>query len=481
MESTGKRNYIQLSNSTASLLIASGKEHWITQRKDMVEAKGKGLVQTYFVKKRIPVVERKDDSSTGNSLDGECKKSSSKTIDSIDGNGSADHDAYLSNRIRRTLIDWQVELLSRLLKRVVSKRSNDAREVQHSPDIFGSDRTLPREEIVDEVRMPAPERRSSVRCASSQYIDLPSKVLDQLEDFVTSIAMLYRDNSFHNYEHACHVTMSANKLLQRVVDPKLTAADGTSSKAHSYAYGLTGDPLTQFAIIFSAFIHDIDHQGVSNKQLTDERNRISIKYNGKSPAEQNSIDLAFEVLGSSSYRDLLSCLCADEKELKRFRQLVINCVMATDIFDKDLLSKRNNKWKKAFSSHAESSSDLKATIVIEHIIQAADVGHTMQHWHVYQKWNERLFVEMCTSYRSGRGPTEDPALGWYEGELWFFDNYVIPLAKKLEECGVFGVSSDECLNYALENRKEWESRGRDLVKTMMERYEENLKDREEKV
>ena len=33
-------------------------------------------------------------------------------------------------------------------------------------------------------------------------------------------------------------------------------------------------------------------------------------------------------------------------------------------------------------------SDLRATIVIEHIIQASDVSHTMQHWHVYQKWNK---------------------------------------------------------------------------------------------
>jgi hypothetical protein len=29
-----------------------------------------------------------------------------------------------------------------------------------------------------------------------------------------------------------------------------------------------------------------------------------------------------------------------------------------------------------------------------------------------------------------------------------FDNYVIPLARKLKECNVFGVSSDEYLNYA---------------------------------
>lgn len=46
----------------------------------------------------------------------------------------------------------------------------------------------------------------------------------------------------------------------------------------------------------------------------------------------------------------------------------------------------------------------------------------------------------------------DPASGWYKGELWFFDNYVIPLAKKLFECQVFGVSSDEYLQYAIGNR-----------------------------
>jgi hypothetical protein len=64
-----------------------------------------------------------------------------------------------------------------------------------------------------------------------------------------------------------------------------------------------------------------------------------------------------------------------------------------------------------------------------------------QHWHVYQKWNERLFEEMYISFLSGRSD-KDPSEGWFNGEIWFFDNYVIPLAKKLKECGVFGVSSD---------------------------------------
>ena len=83
--------------------------------------------------------------------------------------------------------------------------------------------------------------------------------------------------------------------------------------------------------------------------------------------------------------------------------------------------------------------------------------------------NERLFAEMYAAFKHGR-MAKDPATFWYQGELGFFDNYVIPLAKKLEECQVFGVCSDECLNYATTNRKEWESKGQEVVAEMIEKY-----------
>lgn len=63
---------------------------------------------------------------------------------------------------------------------------------------------------------------------------------------------------------------------------------------------------------------------------------------------------------------------------------------------------------------------------------------------------------------------QDPTVDWYESELRFFDFCVIPLAQKLKECGVFGVSSHEYLNYAMNNRKEWESTGREIVAEMSE-------------
>lgn len=73
---------------------------------------------------------------------------------------------------------------------------------------------------------------------------------------------------------------------------------------------------------------------------------------------------------------------------------------------------------------------------------------------------------MYRAYRAGRLGS-NPSQNWYQSELGFFDNYIIPLAKKLRECGVFGVSSDEYLNYALANRLEWESRGESIIASLL--------------
>ena len=114
---------------------------------------------------------------------------------------------------------------------------------------------------------------------------------------------------------------------------------------------------------------------------------------------------------------------------------------------------------------------LSSFAVIEHLIQASDVSHCMQHYTIYRKWNERFFQECYRAYRAGRA-TEDPCINWYEGEKAFYDYYIIPLAKKLKECGVFGVSSSEYLDYAVRNRQEWEEHGKDTVEEMVRRVKE---------
>ena len=151
--------------------------------------------------------------------------------------------------------------------------------------------------------------------------------------------------------------------------------------------------------------------------------------------------------------------------------------MATDIADEDLKILRNNRSDKAFNVDQNETSptkqeerdavNRKATIVIEYSIQVSDVSHTMQHWHVFRKWNEALFEEMYEAYRSGRAD-KNPADFWYQGEIGLFDYYI-------KDCGVFGVSCDEYLNYAMKNREEWEVRGHEVVMEMIEAVEMNMR------
>eukprot|EP00980_Cylindrotheca_fusiformis_P017690 scaffold5545_cov51-Cylindrotheca_fusiformis.AAC.1 len=146
---------------------------------------------------------------------------------------------------------------------------------------------------------------------------------------------MYRENPFHSFQHASHVTASVKKLLTRIV--KVGEGNGLAAVSSEiqrvdndallvdlarHGYGITSDPLTQFAVVFSAVIHDVDHPGVPNVQLVKEKTRNAEYY---------------------------------------------------------------KKWEAAFSNAsptcAENQDDRKATIVIEHLIQASDVSHTMQHWH----------------------------------------------------------------------------------------------------
>ena len=138
-------------------------------------------------------------------------------------------------------------------------------------------------------------------------------------------------------------------------------------------------------------------------------------YHGKSPAENHSINLAWTTLMHSQYKDLVKCICPTASEKERLKKLVINAVLATDVFDPDLKDSRNARWEQVFGDRSAGKSDtatagnlsvdepenadsLKVIIVLEHLIQASDVAHTMQHWHVYIKWVSTFGILHCTMH-----------------------------------------------------------------------------------
>ena len=91
------------------------------------------------------------------------------------------------------------------------------------------------------------------------------------------------------------------------------------------------------------------------------------------------------------YKDLRRVIAETTSEMARFRQLVscclrpprqfltiitqvVNTVLATDIVDDELKKLRNLRWEMAFDEAKDDDSrdniNRKATIVIEHLIQA---------------------------------------------------------------------------------------------------------------
>eukprot|EP00980_Cylindrotheca_fusiformis_P012356 scaffold3033_cov91-Cylindrotheca_fusiformis.AAC.2 len=484
LEHSGEKNRVQISQATADLLAEAGLSHWTTPRERTIYLKGKGDMQTYWMRKT-----KSSRPATPAGL-----LTPTQTVETVTHSElterSEDSDSEEKMDKTERLVEWTVAVLTSLLQQIIASRGGDVQDIKSlsaAESGTGSGRTALEEfvPIIPLKRFDEEEVRLRPKPAS---IDIGDEARSQLRNYLFIVAGMYHDNPFHNFDHAIHVTASVKKLLARIVnmderngleiqnaDSSLDSAELVDLAGHSY--GITSDPLTQFAVVFSAIIHDVDHPGVPNTQLVKENTRSAQVYK-KSVAEQNSVHLAWDILMSDKFSALRACIYQTESELRRFRQLVVNTVLATDIVDKELQALRRSRWKEAFSnvkSASESpdedvvSEDRKATIVIEHLIQASDVSHTMQHWHIYKTWNEKFFMECYGAYKGGRADS-DPSEKWYRGEIGFFDFYVIPLAKKLDSCGVFGVSSDEYLNYAISNREEWVREGEAIVDAYIAKF-----------
>lgn len=129
-----------------------------------------------------------------------------------------------------------------------------------------------------------------------------------------------------------HVAMSVDKFLTRIVAPEIDEKEAQRlenekdlySKLHDYTHGITSDPMTLFAIVFSALIHDADHRGVSNPQLAQEEQDMADMYRQKSIAEQNSVDICWELLMQDEYAPLRRHIFKARSEMMRFRQVLVN-------------------------------------------------------------------------------------------------------------------------------------------------------------
>jgi hypothetical protein len=264
---------------------------WIHLSENKVVAKGKGELQTYW----LSVSGIKAGSGDNSSDDG-----APALFSHVSNKIQTKHTS--SAKVSR-LIEWNVQVMTQCLKHIVARRNAAAANsdlTNVSSNETSTKKTMGGLEIDDKMTIDEvceiiklPEYKASVvaKQENPELIELSTTVTAQLNAIVTNVAAMYRDNASHCFEHASHVVMSVTKLLSRIVAPDLefheNSAEGGKT-LHDHTYGITSDPLTQFACVFSALIHDVDHLGIPNAQIVKEKLPLANHYKNQSVAEQNS-------------------------------------------------------------------------------------------------------------------------------------------------------------------------------------------------
>lgn len=211
MESTGEKNRIQCSQETADLLASAGKKHWYYARDEKVHAKGKGELSTYWI------VGRDSDPWRGSSTQFDLSETAYDYSESPDLEGSQHSFGVMMPTKKlpkgERLVDWMTDVLARLLtethaSRMVNGTKPDTftliTSLEHQTTLQLSDTNVI-DEVCEIIHLPQFNSKKAANTAHMEEAQLPASATQQLRGYVSTVAQLYKNNPFHNFEHARQV------------------------------------------------------------------------------------------------------------------------------------------------------------------------------------------------------------------------------------------------------------------------------------
>jgi hypothetical protein len=214
MESNGKKNRIQISKETADLLDDVGKSFWFSPREEKIQVKGKGELQTFWLQIRggggLQALTASSH-STGRTLS-DTNITEQCADDGSFAEGSENLKAEelrssIDQRIER-LVNWNVDVLVTLLKQIERFRRSanivpDSREeLQHLEELMKATYLNSTNSIDEVVEVVALGQFEAARQQCLDPVEISPEALKQLRSYVTMIAHMYNENSFHSFEHA---------------------------------------------------------------------------------------------------------------------------------------------------------------------------------------------------------------------------------------------------------------------------------------
>lgn len=273
----------------------------------------------------------------------------------------------------------------------------------------------------------------------------------------------YRDIPYHNRVHATDVLHAVWYLTTQAVPglPSLITDHGSASDSdsdsgitHSHmgflvsktytvsedGYGcLSGliPALELMALYVAAAMHDYDHPGRTNAFLVATSAPQAVLYNDRSVLENHHAASAWNLFMSRPEYNFLVNL--DHVEFKRFRFLVIEAILATDLKKHfDFLAEFNAKVGDDPSTGIDWSNENDRLLVCQMCIKLADINGPLKCKELHLQWTEGIVNEF---YEQG---DEESSLGL---PISPFMDRAAPQLAKLQESFITHIVGPLCNSY----------------------------------
>lgn len=182
--------------------------------------------------------------------------------------------------------------------------------------------------------------------------------------FTTNVANYYRSNPFHNFQHGFQVMLTMHIMIR--------------TECRKFFSGVE-----IFSMLIAALCHDIDHPGNTNDFELKTLSPMAMTHNDDAVLERHHCRVTFIILNHKSAK-ILQYL--DEARYKRVRQLIISCILATD------MSKHHEKCKLLEGLTRRQLTEKRAQFM-GILIHAADLSHQTLPFKQASEWCFRLLDE----------------------------------------------------------------------------------------
>ncbi|KAA8595688.1 hypothetical protein FQN60_010979, partial [Etheostoma spectabile] len=240
--------------------------------------------------------------------------------------------------------------------------------------------------------------------------------------------------------HSEHVTGSDTDSDSGISPGRISYASSKSSSISDDSYGCLAwniPALELMALYVAAAMHDYDHPGRTNAFLVATNAPQAVLYNDRSVLENHHAASAWSLYLSRPEFNFLVNL--DHVEFKRFRFLVIEAILATDLKKHfDFLAEFNAKVNDVNSPGIDWTNENDRLLVCQVCIKLADINGPAKVRDLHLKWTEGIVNEF---YEQG---DEEAGLGL---PISPFMDRSSPQLAKLQESFITHIVGPLCNSY----------------------------------